>query len=245
MTGEPMSPEDRDLLAAEYALGALDGDDLARARSLAASHAGFRAEVERWTGRLSPLLDEVAPASPPDALWPKIEQRIGAQAAGPPQPGANVVQLRRRVGLWRGLAAGATALAASLALVLVTQPPRTVAPVQAAAPAPLVAMLGDESRDMKLVASFDPASGRLMVAAASDMPADPGHAHELWMIPADGKPRSLGTMPGPKMRAQLPMPMARQFREGVTLAVSVEPMGGSPTGLPTGPVIASGKLERA
>jgi anti-sigma-K factor RskA len=29
-----------------------------------------------------------------------------------------------------------------------------------------------------------------------------------------------------------------------TLAVSVEPPGGSPTGLPTGPVIASGKLTK-
>jgi len=242
-----MTAEDRDQFAAEYALGALGGDDLAQARSLAATDAGFRAEVARWRARLSPLLDEVEPASPPDALWSKIEQRIGGQVQDGEQiqAGANVIQLRRRVTLWRGVAAGATALAASLALVLVTQAPRTVTPVQAAAPAPLVAMLGDEARDMKLVASFDPASRRLMVAAARDVPAVPGHAHELWMIPADGKPRSLGTMPGPKMRAQLPLPMAKQFREGVTLALSVEPMGGSPTGLPTGPVIASGKLERA
>lgn len=239
-----MSPEDRDQLAAEYALGALTGDDLARARGLAESDPQFSAEIARWSGRLSPLLDEVQPATPPAGLWPNIERQISS-AGSPPAAGATVIQLRRRVGVWRGIAAGASALAASLALVLVTQPPQTAPPVAATASAPMVAMLGDEARDMKLVASWDPAQRRLMVAAASDLPADPGHAHELWLIPADGKPRSLGTMPGPKMRATLDMPMARQLGEGVTLALSVEPMGGSPTGLPTGPVIASGKLERA
>ena len=241
MTDTPITPAERDELAAEYALGALDGDALVQARELAAADPLFRAEVARWSGRLAPLLDDVPPLAAPARLWSRIERGLGGDAAS-----SNVVYLNRRVNAWRGIAAGATALAASLAIVLVTQPLATPAPpVAIAAQAPLAAMLGDNQRDLKLMASYDPASRRLMVAAASDMPADPGHAHELWMIPADGKPRSLGTMPGPKMRAQLPMPMAGQLREGVTLALSIEPMGGSPTGLPTGPVIASGKLERA
>ena len=236
-----MTPEERDQLAAEYALGTLAGGDLAKARALAASNSGFRAEFARWSGRLSPLLDEVQPATPPETLWSRIDQQLGFPAA----PGADVIQLRRRVGNWRAIAAGATALAASLALVLVTQPPATAPPIAGTSAAPMVAMLGDQTREMKLVASWDPAHRRLMVAAASDMPDHPGHAHELWMIPADGKPRSLGTMPGPKMRATLEPLMANQLAEGVTLALSVEPMGGSPTGAPTGPVVASGKLERA
>ncbi|WP_309660942.1 anti-sigma factor domain-containing protein [Sphingomonas sp.] len=241
MTDTPITPAQRDELAAEYALGVLDGEALARARSLAAADPSFRAEVARWSARLAPLLDDVAPVAPPARAWPGIDAAIGR-----PQQASNVVTLHRRVTLWRGIAAGATALAASLAVILVTQPVATSAPpVAVAAQVPLAAMLGDDQRDLKLMASYDPASRRLMVAAASDMQADPGHAHELWMIPADGKPRSLGTMPGPRMRAQLPMLMAKEFREGVTLALSVEPMGGSPTGLPTGPVIASGKLERA
>lgn len=244
-----MTPEDRDQLAAEFALGALGGPELAQARALAESDPSFRAEIARWSGRLSPLLDDVPPAAPPAELWSAIEQQIGSTPATA-APATNVIQLRRRVGIWRGIAAGATALAASLALVLVTQPPPAAPPpaaatIAASAPAPMVALLGDEARDMKLVASWDPAQRRLMVAAASDLPADPTHAHELWMIPPDGKPRSLGTMPGPKMRATLDLPMANELREGVTLALSVEPMGGSPTGQPTGPVIASGKLERA
>lgn len=240
MTDTPITPAERDELAAEFALGVLDGEALARARSLVTLDPEFRANIARWSGRLAPLLDDVAPIAPPAHTWPNIDAALGGLA----KPD-NVVYLNRRVNLWRGIAVGATALAASLAIVLVTQPPQSLAPpVAVAAQPPLSAMLGDDQRDLKLMASYDPASRRLMVAAASDLSADAGHAHELWMIPADGKPRSLGTMPGPKMRAQLPMAMAKEFREGVTLALSVEPMGGSPTGLPTGPVIASGKLER-
>lgn len=239
MTAIP--PEERDPLAAELALGLLHGDELAQARRLFNDDADFRAAVARWTARLAPLLDEVEPVDAPAGLWPAIERSLAG--------GDNVVVLRQRVNLWRGLTAAATALAASLAVVLATSPPPpppTPSPVTVAAPAPMVAMLGDDAQAMKMVASWNPAERRLMLAATAPIPPDPTHAHELWVIPADGKPRSLGTMPaGPKMRMDVPEPMAAQIGEGATLAISIEPMGGSPTGLPTGAVIASGKLERA
>ena len=241
MTVETITPEESEALAAELALGVLEGEDLARARSLARTDAGFGREVGRWSGRLSPLLDDVEPAEPPQALWSDIERRIGAAA----DAGSNVVLLRKRVGRWQGIAAGAMALAASLALVLVSQPPRTVAPAETRAPDPMVAMLADDRQAMKLVASWDPGSRRLIIAA-SDMAAEPGHSHELWVIPADGTPRSLGTMPSTtRTHMELAEAVSGQLHRGATLAVSVEPAGGSPTGLPTGPVIASGKLEPA
>ena len=59
----------------------------------------------------------------------------------------------------------------------------------------MVAMIGDEGKTMTLVANWDPDDRQLVLAAAGDMPEDPGKAHELWVIPADGTPRSLGTMP--------------------------------------------------
>jgi anti-sigma-K factor RskA len=229
--------DERNQLAAEYALGVLDGDDLQRARALLAGDPDFRAEVGGWSARLAPMLDEVAPVAAPANLWPKIESRL--------RGGDNVVVLRRKLGVWQGVAAAMTALAASLALVVVTRAPE-VAPVAVQAPVPMVAMLGNDRQATMMVASWNPAARRLMVAATADIPADPVHAHELWVISADGRPRSLGTMPNaPKARMDVPEPMARQFADGAMLAVSVEPMGGSPTGQPTGPVIASGKLERA
>lgn len=240
----PLTPQERDSLAAELALGLLEGEQLAHARTLMATDPGFAEEVARWSGRLAPLLDEVAQAQPPERLWRRISDAIGAE----PRPTAEIHQLRRKVTIWRGFTGAATAIAASLALFLVVQPRPSAPPagVEAPAPAPLVAMIGNDDDPAAMMATWDSANRRLMVAAASPSPAAPGHSHELWVIPADGTPRSLGTMPAePRMRMAVEPQMARQLHEGATLAVSVEPQGGSPTGRPTGPVVASGKLESA
>jgi anti-sigma-K factor RskA len=243
MTGPPITPEERARLAGEYALGVLEGEDLGDARALAGRDPEFRAEVARWRGRLVPLLDEVAPVAPPERAWQRIDAAIGTPAVG----GDNVVVLRWRVNVWRGTAAAASALAAALAIVLAVQPRLlSPSPVERVAPAPpLVAMVGDDQQ-MKLMASWDPVARRLVLAVAGDMPADARHSHELWVIPAGGKPRSLGTMPGKKqMHMSLEQTLAELMRQGATIAISVEPPGGSPTGAPTGPVIASGMLRTA
>lgn len=230
-------------LAAEYALGVLEGEELAEARALAASDSEFRREVARWSGRMAPLLDEIEPVAPPEAAWRGIAARIGPTAANE----NNIVVLRRKIGVWRGIAAGASALAASLAIVLVMQPPRSggPSPPPVVASRPMVAMLGDQGKTM-LMASWDPTGRQLVLAVAGDMPADPARSHELWVIPADGKPRSLGVMADAKQtHMQLEQALAQLLREGATVAISVEPRGGSPTGAPTGPVIASGALRGA
>jgi anti-sigma-K factor RskA len=244
MTDDRNIPEETSDLAAEYALGVLSGDELRRARELASRNAEFRAQVARWSGRLAPMLEEIEPVSPPHAAWAAIADRTGGAVEG-----GNVVQLHRRVQQWRGVAAAMTALAACLAIVLVTGLPRPAAPpvvVQQPAAAPLVAMLGDQDRQMKVVASWDPSARQLVLAVAGDMPADPKHSHELWVIPPGGKPRSLGTMGGGKqMHLRLADALAQLLQQGATIAISVEPPGGSPTGAPTGPVVASGALSQA
>ena len=239
---DPLTPERRGELAAEYALGVLDGEDLARARVLLAADPEFGAEVAQWSARFAPLLDEVEAVAPPARVLAAIQQRLGDRQ----EPGGNVVQLRRRVNVWRGFAVGASALAASLALVLVTRPPVTEqTPIARPRGAPMVAMMEADDSAAKLVATWDPAARRLIVAAAAGIAPVAGHSHELWVIPADGTPRSMGILPGADpMRMQVAAPMAERLAEGATLALSVEPIGGSPTGLPTGPVIAAGKLQR-
>jgi anti-sigma-K factor RskA len=235
MSSKPPSDDRRDL-AAEYALGLLTGAELGVARERMASDADFRAEVERWTLRLSPMLDEVEDVEPPARMWARIESAIAA-------PGNNVVALKRRVNVWRGISAGMTALAATLAVVLLQPTPQ--APIQSPA-APMVAMVSDEGKTMTVVANWDPDDRQLVLAMAGDMPDDPGKAHELWVIPEGGTPRSLGTMADrPMSRMELADALAELLRQGATIAISVEPPGGSPTGAPTGPVIASGTLQRS
>jgi anti-sigma-K factor RskA len=73
--------------------------------------------------------------------------------------------------------------------------------------------------------------------------ADATREPELWLIPADGKPRPLGMLRADRaVTIKLPTDLAALTVGNAVLAVSLEPPGGSPTGSPTGPVIATGKL---
>jgi anti-sigma-K factor RskA len=232
----PLSPDDRDWLAAEHALGLTDGDALAEARHLTATDPAFRTEVRRWSTRLAPLLDEIDPVTAPAHLLPAIERRL--------VPSGRVLDLTQRVRRWKVATGGMTALAASLALALLVQPrqvPLATRPA-AAAHAPMVAML--EGGPNRLVATWN-GDRSLMVVPASVSAAEGGHSHQLWMIPKDGKPRSMGVMPEGPMQLEVEPATAILLADGATFAVSLEPSGGSPTGLPTGPVIASGALVRA
>jgi anti-sigma-K factor RskA len=247
-THPPLTAEERDLLAAELAMGLLDGEERREADALAARDHDFRATVARWTAHLAPMLGEVDPVDPPAAAWSGIESRIAPttsnDAAGSNAAPSNVVQLRRKMNLWRGYSLAATAIAASLALILVARPGPPPAP---AVTPTLVAMMQSDVGPARLVATYDPASRRLIVAAAAGMAPAAGHAHELWLIPAaGGKPHPMGIVSAvAPNKMDVPMPMAGDVREGATFAISVEPPSGSPTGTPTGPVIASGKLTRA
>jgi anti-sigma-K factor RskA len=141
-----------------------------------------------------------------------------------------------------------TALAAGLALALylaVAQPDPPAAPpaATAAAPAPaLVAALAAEDGTAALAIAFEPERGSVLVTPTLLQPAA-GHDHELWLIAGEGAaPVSLGlvrtTAP---QRLAVPAALRGALRPAATLALSVEPTGGSPTGAPTGPVIAAGR----
>lgn len=119
-----LTPEERDLLAAELALRLLGDDEQRRARALEDSDPGFAAVVAAWNERLAGFFDEIAAAEPAADLWDRVAAAIARDI-----PSGNVIALKRRVGFWRAAAAGMTALAASLALVVgvrETKEPRIV-----------------------------------------------------------------------------------------------------------------------
>ena len=101
-------------------------------------------------------------------------------------------------------------------------------------------MASDDTRT-SLSAAFSEGSltvtpGRIEPAANRD--------HQLWIIPADGTPRPLAILRGGEpQRIVVSAELRPHFRQAATLAVSVEPVGGSPTGLPTGQVVAAGTLQ--
>ena len=243
MTDENSEAPDPASVAAEHALGLLSGDDLRKAQERAANDPSYREELARWRGRFATLHDEVEGVPPPSHLWGRIEDRIAPAAAND-----NLPALRRKLRLWRTATGAFGAIAASLALVLVLEPRPSHVPAPPVAHGnapPMVAMLGDK-QSMKVVASWDPSARQLVLAVAGDMPVDAKHSNELWVIPPGGKPRSLGTMPDRKrMHMQLANALATLLEQGATIAISVEPRGGSPSGAPTGAVIASGALNPA
>lgn len=106
----------------------------------------------------------------------------------------------------------------------------------------LTTTLSGEVGNALATAQLDTDRGQLILAPVST--ASPGdRVPELWLIPADGKPGSLGVISlGGPQRVRVPETMLQLVAAGAALAVSLEPVGGSPTGLPTGPVVATGKL---
>ena len=230
-------------VAAEFALGLLEGEERAQAERWMASDADFAREVARWRGRFATLNSETTDRMPPSGLWARIEAALNGSAPA----NDNVVALRRERTIWRSATAAMTAVAAALALILLLQPRPTVTPIapQPAASAPMVAIVGGDAA-AKVVVSWEPSAKRMIVAVAGNLPVDARHSHELWVIPADGKPRSLGVLGTSKQaHMQLANALADLLQQGATIAISVEPKGGSPTGAPTGPVVASGALARA
>ena len=108
--------------------------------------------------------------------------------------------------------------------------------------APLMATLAGSSGQPNFVAAVTATGDSLLVVPATLLTNDP-RAIELWLILPDQRPRSLGLIqPGQPIRLTIPPDLAGRLTPDAALAVSLEPPGGSPTGQPTGPVIASGKL---
>jgi anti-sigma-K factor RskA len=228
------TPDEDDLLAAELALGLLDAAEASAARDRLRTDAAFAHAHAQWQAYAAGLAADLGEAPPP-RVWSVIAARL---------PANDDARLRGTLRMWQGgaLAASLLALVLGVNLWQRTHVPPAPAPVAQAARAPLVAVLSGKAGVVSV--SYDPASGRL-ASVVSAVDAGP-RAVELWVIPADGRPRSLGVLSQdrPGWRTA-PAAASQALRAGVALAVSLEPAGGSPTGLPTGPVILTGKLDSA
>src|SRR5262249_52001018 len=228
---DTINPADRGkLIAAEYVLGVLGADERREVERRLAREPALASEVAFWEERLGVLADAVAPVTPPQHTWSKIEAAIPAAAAARP------TSVWQSLAFWRGFGiAAATLAAASIAalayfgLVPATRPP-------------LMATLAGSRGQPNFAAAVTATGDSLIVVPAAMLTNDP-RAIELWLILPDQRPRSLGLIqPGQPIRLTIPPDLAGRLTRDAALAVSLEPPGGSPTGQPTGPVIASGKL---
>ena len=218
-------PKD-ELLAAELALGVLEGAERTTAEQRVMRDRGFARLVEEWEQRLAPWAAEVREVPPPPQVWNRIAGALPAQTAR--------TGLWRSLGFWRGTSFAAGALAAACLAGLLYL--GTFAPPQA-----LIATI-EGSGNRHFVATVDPARGTVAVVPAA-FSADATRVPELWLIPPDGRPRAVGLLRADQtVVLVMPPELAALAKNNAVLAVSLEPPGGSTTGLPTGPVIATGKL---
>jgi anti-sigma-K factor RskA len=239
-------PEILDGMAAEYVLGTLRGPARQRFERLIAGDAELARRVEAWTARLGPLAEAAPAVEPPARVWSAVGRRIGAAPQrrqrglleflfGRPTetvPSLATAGLWYCVSFWRQVGIAGAAMALLLFVYLFVAPPST--PTH-------MAVLADAANKPVVMVSLDLHYDRLTLDATRLPAAETGKSLELWLLPPRGNPRSLGVLPG----GQLSLPIDRQAAADLAhgaLAVSLEPAGGSPTGLPTGPVLYSGAV---
>jgi anti-sigma-K factor RskA len=232
-----------DMLAAQYVAGTLRAGARRRFEGLLPAHPALRYAVAAWQARLMPLTGTIAPVAPPASVWRRIEARLWpAPAAAAPAP------WWQGLALWRGLTGAA--LAAFAAVLVWQAQPQPVLP-------PVVVVLHGTGADPGTSAPAGSLQQALFVASVSGdgaaltaRPLTPvalsaDRVFELWSVPPQGNPRSLGLISAARptviRRERLP---ATLLKGGTAaLAVSIEPPGGSPTGVPTGPVVFAGQLQ--
>jgi len=224
--------EDRDARIAEYVLGTLTGAERQAFEAELGRDEGLRHAVAAWSERLQPLADSVAPVAPPLAVRDRVLARIGGESSHPERP----FSILRWLAWTFGASAVAAAAAVAAVFLFTPQPP------ELGGYALLHAATGNAD---VIVVQIDKKREEMVLLAQAPVAGD-NKDYELWVLPQGKSPISLGVFktgariarPIDGMRANLLTPL-------VTLAVSVEPTGGSVSGAPTGPVVYTGTFHLA
>jgi len=221
-----------EVLAGEYVLGVLPLPDRLRVEHRLRDDKAFQAIVARWQENLATFNTEYAAEAPPSWLYGSVETKLFSKPVADRPKGL----VWNSLVFWRGL----TLVTLSAALFFAASAGGLFhKPVGSA---PVVATLGSGSSTISLVTLFDRQSGRLRVTPVA-AGAEKSKSLELWLIEGDSAPVPLGVFPDRGDGSiVIPPDMRNRLKDGMTLAVSLEPFGGSPTGKPTGPVVASGKI---
>ena len=231
-------PELRRQLAAEYVLGTLRGRARERLRRWLRDDAALAREVAQWEAQLSPMAEALRPVAPPARVWQRIESRLESA--------------KKPFSFWKALGlVGSGAVAALLVVAVLFRP----------GPASLtgsyIAVLSDPKTNQPvLVASAERGGTVLRVNTLDPAIHVSGRSLELWALPPGAKPKSLGVLASTARGSLKLAAVADQTLGDValrgkvlagadTLAVTLEPVGGSPTGQPTGPVLYTGPCVKS
>ena len=227
-----LTEERKNALASEYVLGTLHGRARIRFQALLMQHRSLRHVLWQWESRLNTLGSGLPAVAPRPELWQKIQQQLGfnitelpANVARMPQAPVKPTSKQPTNRTWKWLTGVATAAALVLAIFLVIpQSPTERAQTQVAV------FQGEKAQALW---SIELGKNELVVSVTANFKALPDQDYELWMIAADGRPPvSLGLLPK-QGKLTLPRKAILDQVKIAALAVSLEPLGGSPNGQPT------------
>lgn len=214
---------------AEYVLGLLDAETHIRVGRAIEADPRLRAERDFWQARFAGLDHEFADVPAPAHALSAVQARLFGKA-----PTA-ATRWFDSLFLWRGLAAGAVAVAVAVVGFGLMRP----ASDSTALTQQLVAALQSEGSDVQFIAVYD-GEGNVRLAGLSGA-AQPGSDFELWAIQGGNNPISMGVIPaGAKTSVPLSPAVSAGWGEGSVLAITLEQAGGSPDGNPHGPIVAQG-----
>ncbi len=238
-------PDLQSLLAAEFVLGTLKGGARRRFEEYLRNHNGLQAEAAKWEAHFMPLADRIPPILPPARVWQKIEARLAGNkgtrslTATLQQKGLKASiysRLLDSVAFWRNLGLGTSSLAIALMVALFVG---NVLPTRD----PMITAVLEDQGVARMVVE-QPKSGMLMVKMVKPWKTAPANSLQLWVMPKDGPPRSIGIINQDGATQINMQDMDSMLNDGLAFAVSKEPMGGSPTGQPTGMIICKGVIAK-
>jgi len=183
--------------------------------------------VKAWENRLAGLEPNLQIVPPPASVWRGIESKLDLRRAG-----------RRPAMRWIGIAASLVFFGV-VGVFLVKRAGDT----EVVRPAPLAStqrsflQADPQTIYWRVEVLGENQELSLHVHVVHDLP--PGKSHELWALPeGGGAPVSLGLMPHTgDHRRVLTAEQRAALGNSRQIAVSLEPAGGSPAPVPTGPVL--------
>lgn len=217
------TPALRRALAADYAIGLMAAPARRRFEQLLLEDAALRAELAHWQESLASLTETLPEVPVPERVWHGVTARIEPQELHVPE----------KRPFWNWLRV--TAALASIVVLVFLGSLYTHDDARYRA-----TLLSADAQPALKVEAHD---NYLQVEPLTLAAVDSQRSLELWAIPADGKPISLGVIPaGGNGKVELSETQKALIGKPIALAVSLEPKGGSPTGQPTGPVLYQGAL---
>jgi len=211
----------KNALAAEYVLGTLRGPARQRFQKLMMQYPPISDATHTWEQHLNGLGQKIPPVTPDVSVWQRIEKQLGFVA----EPVKDNIVSITKPSIWQGIAGLASAAAVVLAVLLLNVEPT---------PAPEAQQLAlVNNAQTELLWALEIGVDTIDIQATKTLVAQANADYELWIVAADGRPPiSLGLLPKTG-KLTLNKPELFDQIEIAALAVSLEPLGGSPNGSPT------------